>query len=426
MKKISLLALLLALALLSSGCSLIVNDEAADNALVVLSVNGETMDKASMNAAIESEIAYNQQMNEMYKAYYGFDFGYPTDRAGVMDGVIDSQVSQMVARQMAHEMKLDEWTDAEKEEIQAIALSSYETQLEDIIYSIFPALPEDAAREKAIAYAASQGITEDALAESERMNTLFSKLQDEVTRDVTVSDADVEKTLTERRESDQSMFDSDPALFGEYLNNGYGRVHYAPTGYRMVKHILIAFTQEDAALIDEKTQALSAANAALGEATEADDTTLLQQQADDAQLALDEAKALALEHIRQKADEVYALITADNADVDALIAKYNEDPGAPQQGYALCEGYTGFVQPFTDAALALENVGDVSQPVATDYGYHILIYTADVPQGPYDETGAREEIREEMLTDAKNALFLEQVNHWVEEADVVIYKDRLN
>lgn len=72
---------------------------------------------------------------------------------------------------------------------------------------------------------------------------------------------------------------------------------------------------------------------------------------------------------KEKADAVYAEIMA-GADFDEMVKKYNQDPGATEDGYTFANDGT-MVQPFADAAFALE-VGKMSEPVETDFGYHII------------------------------------------------------
>ena len=74
---------------------------------------------------------------------------------------------------------------------------------------------------------------------------------------------------------------------------------------------------------------------------------------------------------------------AAGEDFDALIAQYNTDPGMTSNadGYMVGEG-ANFVEPFLNAALALEKEGDVSDVVQSDHGYHVIRRYGDVPAGP--------------------------------------------
>lgn len=79
----------------------------------------------------------------------------------------------------------------------------------------------------------------------------------------------------------------------------------------------------------------------------------------------DESKAAA----KKKADELYAKIKAGE-DFDKLLKDNNEDPGQPETGYTFANDGS-MVQEFADAAFALK-IGDVSEPVETTFGYHII------------------------------------------------------
>lgn len=59
------------------------------------------------------------------------------------------------------------------------------------------------------------------------------------------------------------------------------------------------------------------------------------------------------------------------ADFDELVKEYNEDPGMEKNpdGYVFTKG--DMVKEFEDASYSL-NVGDLSKPVKSDYGYHII------------------------------------------------------
>ena len=75
---------------------------------------------------------------------------------------------------------------------------------------------------------------------------------------------------------------------------------------------------------------------------------------------------------RQIADELQALEDGEErlARFLELQEQYNEDPGTVANGYVFGPGV--MVTEFYDASLALEE-GQISDPVATNYGYHIIL-----------------------------------------------------
>ncbi len=72
-----------------------------------------------------------------------------------------------------------------------------------------------------------------------------------------------------------------------------------------------------------------------------------------------------------EANKIKAMITAEN--FDELMLEYSEDPGSESspEGYTFKHNDGTMVQEFDDGGWALE-VGQVSEPVKTSYGYHII------------------------------------------------------
>jgi peptidyl-prolyl cis-trans isomerase SurA len=74
----------------------------------------------------------------------------------------------------------------------------------------------------------------------------------------------------------------------------------------------------------------------------------------------------------KKANEVYAKIKA-GGDFVALASEYSADEDTKQTGGVLPYFTLGsMVLPFEQAAFALKNIGDVSEPVQTRFGFHII------------------------------------------------------
>ncbi|MBK6738955.1 MAG: peptidyl-prolyl cis-trans isomerase [Haliea sp.] len=68
-------------------------------------------------------------------------------------------------------------------------------------------------------------------------------------------------------------------------------------------------------------------------------------------------------------------------DFGALASEYSDDPGSKQSG-----GELGFfargrmVKPFEDAAFAMTKPGEISTPVKSDFGYHLIRYNERRPE----------------------------------------------
>lgn len=419
MKKINVLALVLALMLLLAGC--------AEKDPVVISVNGETLTLSALTEQVDAQIAYNQQINNLTMSYYGVSAGYPTDRTEVATSLANACVNTMVALQKAKELGMDQLTEEETAAVKEAAQAEFDRIIASVASSDYADLPAEEATQKAIAFAKEKGVDVNSYIESETKTVMLDKLQAEMIKDVTVSDDEVQAAYDKRVEEDKAFFDLNPKVFGDYINQDYARPYYAPEGYRYVKHILVQFTENDLTAINQKRDMLVLAAGKVGQAkNDANaDVDAAQQEMDAAQAALDEAIAAARENIQARVDEVLALATAEGADFDALVAQYNQDPGMPEAGYVICEGYPSFVESFVTDGMALANIGDVSQPSYSDYGCHIIKYVGDLAGGAYEAEAGLAEMKASMLSEAQNKVFEEKLNQWISEADVKIELDKL-
>ena len=71
------------------------------------------------------------------------------------------------------------------------------------------------------------------------------------------------------------------------------------------------------------------------------------------------------------------------ASFDEVAKKYSIDPGSAQNGGDLGEFPRGVMVPeFEKAAFELKNPGDVSEPVKTQFGYHIIKLEERIPESP--------------------------------------------
>ncbi|MRG86917.1 peptidylprolyl isomerase [Salinibacillus xinjiangensis] len=119
---------------------------------------------------------------------------------------------------------------------------------------------------------------------------------------------------------------------------------------------------------------------------------------------------------------------AEGADFAELAKEHSKDPGSAQKGGSY--GFIGigdnYVAPFKDTAFSLE-VGEVSEPVKTTHGWHVIKVT--------DKRDVEEEIEplEDIKDDVKRNLALEQtdqqkaqekVNKLMEDANIDVKLDQ--
>ena len=91
-----------------------------------------------------------------------------------------------------------------------------------------------------------------------------------------------------------------------------------------------------------------------------------------------------IEAARLRADSIEVMLKS-GVPFDQLVTKYSEDQYTVKDGGVMKPFGAGKYQmPFENAAFALSKPGDVSAPVKTDYGYHIIKLIDKHPLAPYD------------------------------------------
>lgn len=82
-----------------------------------------------------------------------------------------------------------------------------------------------------------------------------------------------------------------------------------------------------------------------------------------------------IESARKKIEEIYAKAKAGE-NFEELAINFSDDPGSSSKGGVLpvfgSGATTRMVPEFEDAAFALKNDGDISTPVRTNYGFHVI------------------------------------------------------
>ena len=114
----------------------------------------------------------------------------------------------------------------------------------------------------------------------------------------------------------------------------------------------------------------------------------------------DEAKKLA--------DEARARIAA-GADFNELAKSVSEDPTAKKNGGSIGYFTRATVDPaFAQAAFALKNVGDVSEPVLSSFGWHLIKLESRKPatQKSFDEVrdAIMSQLRQKFIADRREAM----------------------
>ena len=331
MKK-ALLALLVASVLVLTGCALVEKDEAVDAARVIVKVGEDTFTKSEVQASVDYQLSYMQYIYSLYG--YAFD---PTDAESIsdaQDSVIDGLIERAVLDQQAAAQALT-LTEEQQTELDASIAEVWEEQLSSVqeLYFEDTELTGEELEAAVLAKSEELGYTKDALVESETKSALRDALEDYIKGLVAQpTEEELAAELQEHVESDKSTFESNPNAYGTRWNSNDVTLYYRPDGYRLVKQILVKFTDEDQAVLDDLNNKISDQNTAISTLTSGltdagvEDVDALLSQVD---VTLEKGEALATPtDLSDSFDETVAEDTAELArqlaEAQALLTFYQE------------------------------------------------------------------------------------------------------
>jgi hypothetical protein len=134
---------------------------------------------------------------------------------------------------------------------------------------------------------------------------------------------------------------------------------------------------------------------------------------------LEAAKQAILDSVKDKTDAIKTRYAAGE-DFAALIAEFGTDPGMTAEpdktnGYSVLAQSIKYYPVFVTAAFSpeMQKVGDLSLPVVSTKGVHILRYNRDVPSGPVELTDElKATLRSEMEKTRKDGALPKAIDEW--------------
>jgi peptidyl-prolyl cis-trans isomerase C len=96
--------------------------------------------------------------------------------------------------------------------------------------------------------------------------------------------------------------------------------------------------------------------------------------------------------------DIETRLSEDPARFDDLVEEFSEDPARVNNKGRYPQMKRGdMVKPFEDAAFALEGEGQISAPVKTSYGYHVIRLNRRIPSAPVPF----DEVKEQLMAQAR-------------------------
>ncbi len=380
-----LTGILLVATILFTGCSLTDGGNAPQS-----SATPQVQEEDVVICRVGERTILRSQFEHIFSFYeqmYGQYFSDETFLHQLQDMVFENLVQAEVINLQAELQGLT-LTAEEEQAIQDQLDTEYESLL-----SIFRQRGEQEGVQDVEAYAleameqalANQGTSTsqyfETLEKDLRKVQLMEKLQQPIYSGITLSEEEALAQFQQDLEEQTKRYMETPSQFQadqeNFEKSGGIPPLYVPEGFRRVKHILIK--------------------------------------------SADGVDALAI------SNDLYTQLTEEEADFDALMEEYGEDGGMQVEpnksmGYLMNKD-TSFVPEFLEAALNLEHVGDITEPVKTDYGYHIIKLVSLLPSGPKTFEELKDVYMEGLLSQRQSAAFQEAVAQWREETDVESHVD---
>ena len=432
----------------------------------------------------DNDFEYMQYYFQYMFSNYGYDVSDPTVGLYVNQLPLVNSIQHTLLLQKAAELGYDQISEEKMAELKESAATTWEEIVTDQMASLGitdESSEEDrtAARAEALAELESEGYTEEIYLQDLIDSEMISRIREEVTKDVTVSDEDVQEHFNALVSEDKDAYEGNVGNY-EFATGYYGQdSYYRPEGYRGITHILLSVdetllnTWKDLTARFEEQQ--EAGNTEATDVEETDEGEPVEEEVDvdlpviELELApdaeenaeaeetpapegetaeeapadgnaeptaeptatpepvtqemIDAAKQAILDSVQAKVEEIMAKYEA-GATFEELIKEYGTDQGMQdeknlKEGYAVHPESILYDHDFVEGAMGLEKVGDVSGPIVSQFGVHILQYLRDIPGGAVELSDElKQEIRSELLTEAQQDAFNAKVNEWMKEADI--------
>ncbi|MCL2810627.1 MAG: SurA N-terminal domain-containing protein [Clostridia bacterium] len=469
-KWIQLIAIMLAMVMLA-GCNLIATDRELDAKMTVLEVGGEPVTKAEL-----ADMWVNV-MNYWYQMLGGqIDTNSPEVRQDALEQAIDAVVAERVVVQRGMALGLDQFTEEELAELEAEVQTQWDEYADRVREEYFAAseLEGDALTEAIDAQLEEMGLTQESMLDTLKDRKIPDRVWEYTVQDVVVTPEEVAQEYQGLVDEQKAAYELDITA---YASDRMGRqtIYFVPAGYRYVKHVLLRIDAEASAHINAIEAELSTLFGTLGTtqaalrdleppATEptdeeeiptptpeplteeetaerAETVAVLQAQITELEEAiatkqaeLELAQAEAFDALSLRVEDVKSKIDL-GLNFDRVIETYGEDTRMTAEpfkskGYPVIEGLQthdqAFGQAFQDAAMALEQVGDVSDPVQSGFGFHIIKYVSDSVEHEVGLDAVREEMTESLLTNKQNEVYQQELNQWIEGTKVRRFNNRMD
>lgn len=249
-----LFCILLSLAMLTSASFALAEDTAdaaaetaevlSDEPVLLVTVNGDEI------WSNDNYLLYTQANYENYAASNGYNTADDNLIKAINQQSLYETIGYRLILQKGKELGLDQISDEDKAGFETDAKAQWEEIVSSFISSMGKVTEESSDEDKAAARADAEaqllsdyGFDEARYVEEyisqASSNTVYSRVTDHLSKDLKVTDEDVQTYFEDLVKDDQETYENDAGSY-EFYTQYYGQPsYYMPEGYRGITHILL-------------------------------------------------------------------------------------------------------------------------------------------------------------------------------------------
>ena len=369
------------------------------------------------------------------------------DRQAGVQAAIDKFVNLGIIESKLKEKGKNDFSEDEVELMKSAAQAKYE-ELWQSLYQRASKSEEEVSEEDITGWLEGEGYTVEAIYDEYLVSERNHRAIELFCPDVTLTQAQVDAYYEAQFVGpDRERYKDNVERFEEEIVAGNNEAFYIPEGYRYIRQITLDYPKSVTAAAKAQEKRLQNAMNALASrfqklavaATTAqgwDDLKDLRAEYDKANAVVLEAQKAWMDKVKAGAQpllqETFDAIAEEYAagiDFKSLIEKYSSDKtdqNLSRNGYLFHPDSTTWPDAFKEAAMKLEQPGDISAPVYSETGVHILYYAGEAPAGEHALTDdEREQLNASALQYYQNERLMELCARWKDDYEIETHPELL-
>ena len=366
---------------------------------VVVRVGDVEFTKSRLQSAVDTNITVSEMMDQKFLT--------DEEKLEQKNEIIERFVKQGLIEMKLKEAGQDDFTPEEEESLKAAAQNQYEAMWQGI-WQRAEQTDEGFTEQQVTEFMEEQGYSSQAIFEELKASERLYRAVQLYCPNVVLTADMVEKYYeTQFLWPDRDRYENDLDLYEREVLALNNESFYTPKGYRAIQQILLDYPDEvtkglanDRAHVNEAGQRVAEAIQKVTEAALTGESWYdVAGPRAEYDAAAEVLKAVQQEYVEKRRtltlplikDTVSEITAAFDAGIDfgALIEKYSADKterNVEKGGYPVHPDSRNWPEEFLEAVKALEKPGDISKPVLSEMGIHILYYASDIPDGPHELT----------------------------------------